>query len=183
MSTHTHSVRKGIVPPNNSLHGVKIYGIRKLYQTYTHFGNSLVVQWLELGAFTARAWVQFLTEESRPCRLCGTTKTKYNPQNTGKKIKDLNKRNRLCSWIKERNCVKIVWILPNLFTDSIKSSSTYQQVRLLLLFYYWNHQVDSKVYMEMQRAKNNQYNLKQQKMEDWHYQILNYFIPTVLHRH
>ena len=54
MSTHTHSVRKGIVPPNNSLHGVKIYGIRKLYQTYTHFGNSLVVQWLELGDFTAK---------------------------------------------------------------------------------------------------------------------------------
>ena len=54
MSTHTHSVRKGIVPPNNSLHGVKIYGIRKLYQTYTHFGKSLVVQWLELGDFTAK---------------------------------------------------------------------------------------------------------------------------------
>ena len=37
--------------------------------------------------------------------------------------------------------------------------------------------------MEMQRAKNNQYNPKQQKMEDWRYQLLNDFIPTVLHRH
>ena len=36
--------------------------------------------------------------------------------------------------------------------------------------------------MEMQRAKNNQYNPKQ-KMEDWRYQLLNDFIPTVLHRH
>ena len=52
--THTHSVRKGIVPPNNSLDGVKIYGIRKLYQTYTQFADSLVVQWLGLGDFTAK---------------------------------------------------------------------------------------------------------------------------------
>ena len=59
MSTHTHSVRKGIVPPNNSLHGVKIYGIRKLYQTYTHFGNSLVVQWLEFHTFTAKGQGSF----------------------------------------------------------------------------------------------------------------------------
>ena len=84
-----------------------IKGTRPLHRKPQH-GNSLVVQWLELGAFTARAWVQFLTEESRPCKLCGTTKTKYNPQNTGKKIKDLNKWNRLCSWTKEHNCVKIV---------------------------------------------------------------------------
>lgn len=61
----------------------------KRYQTSTQkitkHGNFLVVQWLELGAFTARAWVLFPTEESRPCKLCGTIKTKYNPQNTGKK--------------------------------------------------------------------------------------------------
>ena len=61
-----------------------IKGTRPLHRKPQHV-NSLVVQWLELGAFTARAWVQFLTEESRPCKLCGTTATKYNPQNTGKK--------------------------------------------------------------------------------------------------
>lgn len=37
---------------------------------------------------------------------------KIQPTKHRKKIKDLNKRNRLCLWIKEHNCVKIVWILP-----------------------------------------------------------------------
>ena len=63
MSTHTHSVRKGIVPPNNSLHGVKIYGIRKLYQTYTHFGNSLVAQWQRTHLPRQETRVQSLSQE------------------------------------------------------------------------------------------------------------------------
>ena len=44
---------KRTVPPIDSLDRVKMYGIRKLYHSYTHFGNSLVVQWLGLSALTA----------------------------------------------------------------------------------------------------------------------------------
>ena len=39
-------------------------------------GNSLVVQWLGLSAFTARAWVQSLVRELRSHKLCGMAKNK-----------------------------------------------------------------------------------------------------------
>ena len=39
-------------------------------------GNSLVVQWLGLHAFTARAWVQSLVRELRSHKLCGMAKNK-----------------------------------------------------------------------------------------------------------
>ena len=37
-------------------------------------GNSLVVQWLGLGAFTVMAQVQSLVRELRSCKLCGGAK-------------------------------------------------------------------------------------------------------------
>ena len=40
------------------------------------FWNSLVVQWLGLGTFTARAWVQSLVRELQSCNLCITAKKK-----------------------------------------------------------------------------------------------------------
>ena len=39
-------------------------------------GNSLVVQWLGFGAFTAVAWVQPLVGELRSSKLCGMAKIK-----------------------------------------------------------------------------------------------------------
>ena len=39
-------------------------------------GNSLAIQWLGLGTFTARALVQFLVRELRSRKLSGTAKTK-----------------------------------------------------------------------------------------------------------
>lgn len=52
----------------------------------------------------------------------------------------------------------ILWTL----IYGIKCLPKSQQV-LLLLFYYWNWQANSKTCMEMQRAKNNQYSLEEQK--------------------
>ena len=46
-------------------------------QIKKHTGNFLVVQWLALRTFTARAWVQSLVEEL----------SSYRPQNATKKIK------------------------------------------------------------------------------------------------
>ena len=40
-------------------------GNSDLNPNYSFYGNSLVVQWLELGAFTARAWDQSLVGELR----------------------------------------------------------------------------------------------------------------------
>ena len=37
-------------------------------------GNSLVVQWLGFGAFTAMTWVQCLVGELRSCKLHGSAK-------------------------------------------------------------------------------------------------------------
>ena len=39
-------------------------------------GNSLVIQWLELGAFTAMAWFQSLVREQRLCKLQGVAPKK-----------------------------------------------------------------------------------------------------------
>ena len=39
-------------------------------------GNSLVVKWLGLGAFTARAQVRSLVREQRSCKLHGAAKKK-----------------------------------------------------------------------------------------------------------
>ena len=39
-------------------------------------GNSLAVQWLELGAFTARPWVQSLVRELRSHKLRGMAEKK-----------------------------------------------------------------------------------------------------------
>ena len=50
---------------------------RKLYYLLRYslkkalLGNFQVVQWLELGAFTAGSWVQFLVGELRSCKPCG----------------------------------------------------------------------------------------------------------------
>ena len=46
-------------------------------------GNSLVVQWLGLSAFTARAWVQSLVRELRSHKPSGATRKKQ--QNKTKK--------------------------------------------------------------------------------------------------
>ena len=40
------------------------------------YGNSLVVHWLGLGAFTARARVQSLLGELRSCKSCSVAKIK-----------------------------------------------------------------------------------------------------------
>ena len=42
----------------------------------SHSGNSLVVQWLGLGAFTAGPGVQSLVRELRSCKAHGIGKTK-----------------------------------------------------------------------------------------------------------
>ena len=42
-------------------------------------GNSLVVQWLGLGAFTAVPEVQSLIGELISCKLCSVTKNKNKP--------------------------------------------------------------------------------------------------------
>ena len=39
-------------------------------------GSSLAMQWLELGALTARARVQSMVRELRSCNLCGMAKQK-----------------------------------------------------------------------------------------------------------
>ena len=43
---------------------------------YDTNGNSLAVQWLGLGAFTAGAWVQSLVKELRSCKSCDVAKKK-----------------------------------------------------------------------------------------------------------
>ena len=45
-------------------------------------GKSLVVQWLELRAFTAVAWVQFLVKELRSHKPHGTVKNKRQKENS-----------------------------------------------------------------------------------------------------
>ena len=45
-------------------------------------GNSLVVQWSELSAFTARAWVQSLVGELRSHKLHGMEEKKKNDHTT-----------------------------------------------------------------------------------------------------
>ena len=45
-----------------------------LYKVKRTAGNSLAVQWLGLGAFTAVARVQSLAGELRSCKPCGMTK-------------------------------------------------------------------------------------------------------------
>ena len=42
-----------------------------------YLGNSLAVQWLGLGTFTAGAQVQSLVRELRSCKLCGVAKKIY----------------------------------------------------------------------------------------------------------
>ena len=39
-------------------------------QKWNEGGNSLVAQWLALGASTALAWIQSLVRELRSCKLC-----------------------------------------------------------------------------------------------------------------
>ena len=46
-----------------------------LFKDYT-FGNSLVVQWLGLGSFTARAQVQTLVGKLKSRKPCGAAKKK-----------------------------------------------------------------------------------------------------------
>ena len=51
------------------------------------WGNSLAVQWLELGAFTVVAWVQALVKKQRffkPCSTAKQNKTKQNKTRLGR---------------------------------------------------------------------------------------------------
>ena len=47
------------------------------------FGNSLMVQWLELSALTARSWVQSLVGELRSHKLSSKVKKKKEERNRG----------------------------------------------------------------------------------------------------
>ena len=57
-------------------------------------GNSLVVQWLGLSAFTAAAQVQSLVGELRSHKLCGLARIKNKEDGRGKTehIRDLDDR-------------------------------------------------------------------------------------------
>ena len=53
----------------------------KKHTSNNPLGNSLAVQWLGPGAFTARAWVQSLVEELRSCKLHGAAINKKKNKN------------------------------------------------------------------------------------------------------
>ena len=56
-------------------------------------GNSLAVQWLGLGTFTARTWVQSLVRELRSCKFC-SRKTKSPTNIPASKVKSYTKWNK-----------------------------------------------------------------------------------------
>ena len=58
-------------------------------------GNSLAVQWLGLGTFTATTWVQSLVGELRSCKFCSRkTKTKSPTNIPASKVKSYTKWNK-----------------------------------------------------------------------------------------